>query len=79
MFSRCDSSELTEARSPKTGDAAEKAEGDSLGDDCIPVYLNSCLTYRREDVPTSCPDAFGCTVDKQKPELVIEDSWTFVV
>ena len=53
MFSRCDCSGLTEARSPKTGDAAEKAEGDSLGDDCIPVYLNSCLTYRCKDVPTS--------------------------
>ena len=61
MLSFGDCSELTEARSSKTADAAREVDGNSFEDDCIPVYPKSCLTYRREDVPKLYPDTFGCT------------------
>ena len=39
MLSLSDCMELTETRSSKPGDTAQKADGDSLGDGCIPVSI----------------------------------------
>ena len=35
-------------------------DDNSFVDGCIPVYPNSCETYRREDVSYLYLDAFGC-------------------
>ena len=51
MLSLGDCSKLTEARSPKTGDATREVDDHSLENNCILVYVHSCLTNRRENMP----------------------------
>ena len=45
----------------KAGDAVGKLECDRLGDNCISIYSNLCMTYRCEDLLNLRPDVFVFT------------------
>ena len=61
MLSLGDCLELTDIRGLKTIDAAREVDSEAFVDGCIFVCPNSCVTYRRENVPKLYSDAFSCS------------------